>query len=455
MKKTLTLIAGLLLAMPALKTQAQNTIPKLPRCGYELVWKNLEKNDPEFRRKYDEYIIGKQNDYAAKPTGVVYRIPVVFHVVYYKNGATEKGNVADSILQHQITILNDAYRKRHADTGNLRAIFKPLSADAEIEFYLATKDPDGANTTGITRTPTTINGFGDISVFESMDSLERIKHTAQGGKNGWPSNRYLNIWVADMSINFGPGTSFIAILGYATPPLNPLPPNWGSDPSQLLNMGDGVVLQYHCVGGPKNPDVGEVAPFSSAGRTAVHEVGHYLGLRHIWGDPADDSLACTSLATDGINDTPDQARESSGNPSSLQNTCHDGEPGDQPDLWENYMDYSDDANVVMFTHGQVSLMRSILADQRDSLVNQSPTGFYDKNTNRNTIVVYPQPARQSLLIAFEGKIDQVVLTDVLGKTVQITRGSKTIDVSGLPSGMYFLKLQSGHEFYTRQVLVEH
>ena len=455
MKTTWTLLAGLLLALPALKSSAQNTNLKLPRCGYELVWKNLEKNNPGFRQKYDEYIIGKHNNAAAKPTGVIYRIPVVFHVVYYKNGTTEKGNVADSVLQHQITILNNAYRKRHSDTGNLRPLFKPLSADAEIEFYLATKDPSGANTTGITRTPTTIDGFGDISVFESMDSLERIKHTTQGGHDGWPSSRYLNIWVADMSINIGPGMSFIAILGYATPPLNPLPPNWGTDPTQLLGMGDGVVLQYHCVGGSKNPDVAEVMPMSSSGRTAVHEVGHYLGLRHIWGDPVADSLACTPQGSDGINDTPDQAQESSGNPSATQNTCHASDPGDQPDLWENYMDYSDDVNVVMFTQGQVNLMRGILGNQRDSLVNQAPTGFYDKDTKRNALVVYPQPAKQNLVIAFEGKIDQVILIDVLGKTVKTNKGSKTIDVSNLPSGMYFIKLQSGHEFYTRQVLVEH
>ncbi len=454
MKRTLFLIAGLLLALPALKSSAQNPLPELPRCGYELVWKNLEKKDPDFRRKYDDFVAGKHRKDAAKPTGAIYRIPVVFHVVYYKNGATEKGNVADSVLHNQITILNDAYRKRHSDTGNLRPLFKPLSADAEIEFYLATKDPNGANTTGITRTPTTINGFGDVSVFESMDSLERIKHTAQGGHDAWPASRYLNIWVADMSINVGPGMSFIAILGYATPPLNPLPPNWGTDPSELMGMGDGVVLQYHCVGGSKNPDVSEVAPASTSGRTAVHEVGHYLGLRHIWGDPADDTLACTALATDGVNDTPDQARESSGNPSALQNTCHEGDPGDQPDLWENYMDYSDDVNVVMFTQGQVNLMRGILADQRDSLVNQSPTGFSDKESKRNAITVYPQPAKQSIVIAFEGKIDQVVLIDVLGKTVKTIKGSKMVDLSGLPSGMYFLKLQSGHEFYTRQVLVE-
>jgi hypothetical protein len=455
MKRILPLIAGLILTLPAWKTNAQSTPLQLPRCGYELVWKNLEKKNPGFRRKYDELIIGQQGN-AAKPTGIVYRIPVVFHVVYFQNGTTVKGNIADSVLHYQITILNDAFRKRHADTGNLRSVFKPLSADAEIEFYLATKDPGGANTTGITRTATNIDGFAtmDMMMTMSMDSLERIKHTALGGHEAWPANRYLNIWVADMSINTGVG-NLVFILGYATPPLNPLPPNWGTDPTELLGMKDGVVLQYQCVGGNKNPYVAEVMPMSANGRTAVHEVGHYLGLRHIWGDPMDDSSACTALATDGINDTPDQAQESHGTPSSLQNTCHEGEPGDLPDLWENYMDYSDDANTVMFSQGQVNLMRNILANQRDSLVNQSPTGFRDKDTKHNAIVVYPQPARQNLVIAFEGKIDQVIITDVLGKTVKTTTGSKTMDISGLPSGMYFLKLQSGHEFYTRQVLVAH
>lgn len=454
MKKTLSLIAGLLLGIPSLKTQAQSLPAGIPRCGYELVWKNLEKRVPGFREKYDAFVAPQPGNYAAKPTGVVYRIPVVFHVVYYKNGTVEKGNVGDSVLQEQITILNNAYRKRHADTGNLRALFKPISADAEIEFYLATKDPGGAPTSGITRTPTAIDGFGDLSLVTGMDSLERIKHTSQGGFDGWPANRYLNIWVADMSIDLG-GTSFIAVLGYATPPLNPLPPNWGTDPSELMGMKDGVVLQYQCLGGSKNPGVAEVAPMSTSGRTAVHEVGHYLGLRHIWGDPADTTVACTPAGSDGINDTPDQAEQSSGQPSPLQNTCHENDPGDLPDLWENYMDYSDDEYVVMFTQGQVNLMRQILGNQRQDLVNQNNTGFSDKDQQRNAVKVYPQPATQRLQLAFEGKVDQVVLTDVLGKMVKTVRGSKTIDVSNLPSGVYFLKLQSGKELYTKQVVVGH
>ena len=454
MKKTLSLLAGLVLGVPAMRASAQNLPADIPRCGYELVWKNLERKDPDFRRKYDAFIMDKNSGQAARPTGVVYRIPVVFHVVYYKNGSVERGNIADSLIQYQITILNNAYRKRHTDTGNLRPVFKPISADAEIEFYLATKDPNGAATTGITRTPTTLNSFGAFSAMGTMDSLERVKHTTQGGFDGWPADKYLNIWVADMAFNIG-GSTMIAILGYATPPLNPLPPNWGTDTSELSGMKDGVVLQYHCIGGSKNPGVTEISPMSTKGRTAVHEVGHYLGLRHIWGDAEDPTLACTPAASDGVDDTPYQAEQSMGMPSPTQNTCHQDEPGDLPDLWENYMDYSDDQYVVMFTQGQVELMRRILANQRKDLVNQNGTGFSDKDTRRNALKIYPQPASQRLDIGFEGKVERIVLTDVLGKTVKTVQGSKTVDVSNLSPGVYFLKLQSGQEYYTRQVVVAH
>jgi hypothetical protein len=456
MKKILLLLAAVVL-LSAIRLDAQPSISPLPPCGYDLIWQSLEQDHPGLRAQYTDYLRQQAKHTAAKPTGTVYRIPVVFHIVYYKNGPVEKGNLADSVIQWQMIILNDAFRKKHADTGNLRSYSKPLSADAEIEFYLATTDPSGVPTTGITRTPTTKDGFGWNS-YNFVDSIERIKHTAKGGYDGWPTNRYLNIWVGDMRIRNDTGY-IIGTIGVGTPPLNPLPPNW-DNVANLNKMKDGVMLQYQYVGGDKNPYWAESAFYGyTKGRLAAHEVGHYLGLCHIWGNNFDTTQFCAPNADDGIDDTPAQAYVSYNHPPDTKNTCHAGESGDLPDLWENYMDYTDDAYIVMFTHEQVGWMRGILKNQRDTLLNQY-TDINDlAQLQASRLKVYPQPAAQQLIIDLDGKTDYITLTDLLGKTVWSMKGnlprSKSIDISSLSQGIYFLRIQSGSDLYGgKQVVIQ-
>jgi len=458
------LVSALVPMLGVATVRAQSSLPAKPICGFELVWKNLEQQVPGFRQQYDAFMQEQMAaaDAQARPTGTVYDIPVVFHVVYYQNGNTIKGNIPDSVILNQLAVLNRAYRKTHADTGNLRAIFKPLSADAEIRFHLATKDPNGNTTTGITRTATNIEYFGDIGFLQGdMTSIERIKKTAQGGKDAWDTKRYLNIWIADMSISFG-GQATPALMGIATPPLNPVPSNWPAGTAQMLHqMIDGVIIQFQVVGN-NNPYIAQLAAagVGTQGRTAVHEVGHYLGLRHIWGDP-EAGQACTAQGDDGIGDTPAQADKTDmalNPPSATQNTCGAGTTGDLPDLWENYMDYSKDNFQSMFTQGQVTWMRSICANQRDSLfLNPPPTGIASVNGKEKPLLVYPQPAAQYLNIDFDGKIDQVRIVDMLGKTVVNIAGAKAVarkvDVSNLSAGNYFLQLVSEGHAYNRQVSV--
>ena len=442
MKKTISLTA-ILLTVLFFRAAAQNMPQPLVHCGYDLYWDQFEKENPGARQRYTEYIRSRTDqlkDHAAKPTGVIYRIPIVFHVVYYQKNGVTKGNIPDSALIYQIEILNDAYRKRNADTGNLRDIFKPLIADAEIEFYLATKDPNGNPTSGITRTPTEMDGFGDAT-YSYANSIERIKIGNEGGKDPWPVSHYLNIWIADMGLPTDT-SDYVGAIGHGTPPSNPFPPNW-SNAGLSPNIIDGVIIQFPYIGGMKNPYMVSAPSYAKRfkdGRTAVHEVGHYLGLVHIFGNIVDPAVSCTAAGDDGINDTPLQATVSNA-PLPTQNSCHASVAGDLPDLWENYMDYTRDSFKVMFTRQQVDFMRDIVTTRRDTLINQYPTGIYNQDTRYNTIVVYPQPARQNLVIAFERKIDLAVLTDMLGKTVKTVKASKVIDISRLPSGMYFLKLR--------------
>lgn len=303
-------------------------VPHKRTCGTMEVHNHLLKNDPYYARNLErieqftqEYIKNNQN---AK-TNAVITIPVVFHVVYQNTAE----NIPDSRLIEQIQVLNEDFGKTNADASSVPSAFQSLHVDTEIRFCLATKDPNGNPTTGITRTSTTVSTFSISS--------DDVKFNSTGGKDAWDTDKYLNIWVCDL------GTS---LLGYAQFP-------GGSAAT------DGVVLNYRFTG-----KTGATAPFNK-GRTATHEVGHYLNLRHIWGDAS----GCSP--DDLVSDTPTQDLESSGCPTfPLTDACQTSSPGV---MFMNYMDYTDDACMYMFTAGQKARMQAALAGPRASLTTSSAT----------------------------------------------------------------------------------
>ncbi len=247
-------------------------------------------------------------------------IPTVVHIVY--NDATQ--NISDAQILSQIQVLNDDFRRRNLDAINTPAEFLAVAADIEIEFCLANVDPNGFETTGITRTSTSTDFFG---------LTDEIKSRATGGQSPWNTTDYLNIWVGSL----GGG-----LLGYAQFP--------GANP-----LTDGVVVDYQYFG-----TIGTAtAPFD-LGRTTTHEVGHWLDLRHIWGDGG-----CT--VDDGVSDTP-----LAGGPNYSSIPCtHPGTnscveaSGDLPDMFQNFMDYSDDACMNLFTIGQRDRMRALFEPTGD------------------------------------------------------------------------------------------
>jgi hypothetical protein len=405
-------------------------------CGFDQV---LQKAKIDYAQLLDGYRAHAAASRQSQNTaGLVYDIPVVFHVVYAANQSSL--NINDSILINQIDVLNKAYRKRHADTANTRSIFKPLSMDAEIQFHLATKDPAGKPTNGITRTISKRTFFG--STTPDLDSLDRVKKTAEGGIDPWPTTKYLNIWICNMTDSKGQ----LSVLGYAVPPLNPLPPNWptGIDFGGII---DGVVLQTHAVGS-NNPLSAALQGIYTKGRAAVHEVGHYLGLQHVFGSTAGNSTAdCgTALITDGMADTPEQALISQvkGCPPADKNSCGAGTAGDLPDMWENYMDYATDACQTLFTKDQVALMRSVLDDQRSTLFDV--TGMDEMVAAAATI--YPNPATDAVTISYAGKLNKITVINYMGQPVLEFSGndliSSTYNISSLTTGTYLFLLESAN-----------
>jgi Pregnancy-associated plasma protein-A/Secretion system C-terminal sorting domain/Fibronectin type III domain len=283
-------------------------------CAAEQILQQQLINNPAFQEQLQRI---EQHTHDHIQSGVqervVITIPVVVNVVW--NTASE--NISDAQIQSQMTVLNNDFRRLNADAGNTPAAFAGLAADCEFNFCLAVRDPNGNATTGIRRQQTTVTAFG---------TNDAMKFTAQGGLDAWPSDKYLNMWVCDISGG---------ILGYAQFP--------GGAAST-----DGVVMDYQYFGTTGTA----TAPFNG-GRTATHEVGHWLNLRHIWGD---DNTSCTG--SDQVADTPNQADENYGCPAFPQVSCSNGPNGD---MFMNYMDYTDDACMNMFSAGQKARMQALFA----------------------------------------------------------------------------------------------
>ncbi|KAF9767982.1 hypothetical protein IL306_014778 [Fusarium sp. DS 682] len=257
----------------------------------------------------------------------VARLPVVVHVVFNR----PVQNISDAQIDSQIAVLNADFNATNTDISTLPAVFRPFVGNARITFFRAKRDPQGIPTTGITRTRTAIAFFDHIGPNGEPD--DRMKFTAQGGADAWPSDRYLNIWVCQLGQD---------LLGYAQFP--------GGPPES-----DGVVITHTAFG-----TIGTArAPFN-LGRTTTHELGHWLNVFHIWGD---DRLRCSG--TDYCDDTPNQGGANRGMPKFPRISCNNGPNGD---LFMNYMDYTDDAGSVMFTQDQVNRMDATLSGPRSSLV---------------------------------------------------------------------------------------
>lgn len=291
-----------------------------PHCGTTEYLDYLEQHEPEHHagieraaQQLEEFL----NDGGAQNNGrAVITIPVVFHVIHNGELVGTGRNISDAAIQSQLDILNEDFRKTNSDIVDVVSQFQSIAADSEIEFCFATIDENGNPSTGIERyqfpgAPFTQNSFSNIKA-----------------QTYWDPDKYLNFWICEL--NQG-------LLGYATPP--------GGFQSQ-----DGVVVGYQYVGRP---------PFNiqtnnyNRGRTGTHEIGHWLGLRHIWGDGD-----CNQ--DDGISDTPNQDGSNSGC-NLTRTTCG------SLDNTQNYMDYSFDRCLLMFTNGQKSVMQGVLNSSRSTI----------------------------------------------------------------------------------------
>ena len=338
-------------------------------------------------------------------------IPVVIHILYNSPGE----NISLEQVMSQLDVLNQDFRLLNTDRSLIPPYFKGAAADSRIMFCLAKVDPNGRSTTGINRKQTS-------KAFFMADDAMKFK--AQGGADSWDSQRYLNIWVCRI---------FGRTLGYATPP--------GGETAK-----DGVVITYNVFG-----TKGNVRGDFNKGRTTTHEVAHWLGLKHIWGDDY--------CGSDDVDDTPQQKSFNFNCPAfpRLSNCT----PSSQGDMFMNYMDLTSDACMNMFTAGQKSKMRSAFAlrGSRNSFLRSYqcdaslatggpvPEDSVVTELPADIISVYPNPVvdviniRCKQLQTLKGKT--AILLSAAGKAVLqkvLQSSTESINIGHLPPGFYLLSI---------------
>jgi hypothetical protein len=300
-----TLLLLLCTVLPALHALAQKT------CGTAQYQAQVRQQFPQSLYRNGIQLpasIAEQADLFSGSPGQTIVIPVVVHLLF--NSSVNE--ITDEKIQSQISILNRDFNLTDLSSLNIPAVFMQVAGRANIRFELAKVDPNGRATTGITRKKSSRLLWGND---------DKIKDPSYGGVAPWDAGSYLNIWLG----NLVPG-----LLGYASAPGSPA-------------NKDGVVI--------KTSVFGEAGGSYSKGRTTVHEIGHWLNLQHLWGDG--------TCGSDQVDDTPPQKTFNQGCPGfpKLNSSCGNGDANGE--MFMNFMDFTDDACMVMFTKGQVLRMRSL------------------------------------------------------------------------------------------------
>jgi hypothetical protein len=381
-------------------------------CGTDKKMSTFFAKNAEAKSNRDAlrtFLISNNSEANRAPNAVV-TIPVVVHILY-KNTAQ---NISDAQIASQIKVLNDDFRKLNADFNTVvPSVFKPAGADLELAFCLATKKADGSSTTGVERKSVSSSFTFGNDYYKS------------NGLAAWDPTKYLNIWVGKFDGVDEFGDPWTGTLGFAYLP-------------------DAAGLPYDglCIGFDVFGTTGTAtAPFNK-GRTGTHEIGHYFGLNHIWGD--EENSCGTAAGNDGCADTPATKEPYFNKPTfpTNQYACSTTSNGS---MFMNYMDYVDDASMAMFTNNQKTITQNTMAGPRASLLNSNACAILavDDIEKTNAINLFPNPAVNYISIASPLiKITEVEIFGSDGKLVKkakVQNETDKIDVRQLTLGTYYVR----------------
>lgn len=412
MKRTILALLAMVFLCPVMTSlKAQDN-----RCGSSLDLHWLQVNDQAAYQRFMDVenlttaYITTQSSTTARlidPNGLII-IPVVVHVLHRNGEGIGAGlNISMAQIESQIVALNEDFRRLNADRVNTPARFVSRAADLNIEFRLARWDPNGIQTDGIVRKATSQEQF-------RMSDDAIIKSEGKGSAP-WQPSRYLNIWVCNL----------IGDLGYSV-----LPSNFKTKPHL-----DGIVVTTNAFG-----TTGTVSAPYHLGGTATHEVGHWLNLRHIWGDEY--------CGNDFVGDTPTQQNMTALNycPTNIRTSlCNEGPEGD---MYMNFMDFTIDDCTNLFTNGQRLRARALFASVNgvDNARVEQLKGFFGFTgqpsaiTCKGTFIVSP--------------MDLPVTWTVSGPaTISSGVGTSKIELNATGNGAVHLTASSGNFFAETDVSV--
>ncbi|MFN3782669.1 MAG: zinc metalloprotease [Spirosomataceae bacterium] len=392
-----------------------------------------QKDTPKTWEKYSQFerfLLRHQSERSLDSTTLI-RIPVVVHVIHSEVsrliGLPESGNISDAQILSQIKVLNDDYRNQMLLYGQTKST---QGVDTKIEFYLATKDPDGFPTSGIQRVFSPQKTF---DVFDDNFTLSALSY--------WDSSRYLNIWVTKLKNNY---------IGLGEFPGGDLE---GLEVEDVDARIDGVIIDHTVFG----KQIGTVSDeFYGYGRTLTHEVGHWLGLIHTWGDQF--------CGTDFVEDTP--PTESPNQTLFCRPTFSFCDGTRTLNMTENFMDYTPDSCMNTFTPGQRDRLRLVLelSERRKRLV--------DNSLLANQLVENPEmivlnnpgsletlaiqllvPGYQDFTLRFYNSVGQLIQEEKFNQSPSIFWRPSRYPVSWREEGVIICQWEIGEQIISKRILI--